>query len=64
MFLPENEIVACGDQFDELIMIQEGIVSCQLPNIDENDPSAEYEFFVLPTFSYFGDYQILFDLHS
>ena len=28
------------------------------------EPSAEYEFFVLPTYSYFGDYQILFDLKS
>jgi len=23
-----------------------------------------YEFFILPTFSYFGDYQILYDLKS
>lgn len=28
------------------------------------DPQSEQEFFVLPTYSYFGDYQILFDLKS
>ena len=28
------------------------------------DPFTEHEFFVLPTYSYFGDYQILFDLKS
>lgn len=28
------------------------------------DPNCEQEFFVLPTYSYFGDYQILFDLKS
>ena len=39
-------------------------MSLCLRNVDKNDPMAEYEFFVLPTFSYFGDYQILFDLQS
>lgn len=28
------------------------------------DGNSEQEFFVLPTYSYFGDYQILFDLKS
>ena len=56
LFLPENGIVSYGDNFDGLIMIQEGIVSCQLRDVDENDSKAEYEFFVLPTYSYFGDY--------
>lgn len=64
MYLPENEIVRCGDMFDDLFMIQEGIVSLHLSKVDDNDPTAEYEFFVLPTFSYFGDYQVLFGLQS
>lgn len=63
LYLPENNIVDYGDSFTELIMIQEGVVSLQLRLIP-NDSRSEQEFFVLPTFSYFGDYQILFDLKS
>jgi hypothetical protein len=43
-------------------MIQDSVVSLQLKL--GKDKSSEQEFFVLPTFSYFGDYQILFDLKS
>jgi hypothetical protein len=43
-------------------MIQEGVVSLQLRL--GQDPQSEQEFFVHPTYSYFGDYQILFDLKS
>lgn len=43
-------------------MIQEGVVSLQMRL--GQDGNSEQEFFVLPTYSYFGDYQILFDLKS
>ena len=45
-------------------MIYEGVVSLQLREIDPENPKQEFEFFILPTYSYFGDYQILFDLRS
>jgi len=32
--------------------------------LDPNDSESLQEFFILPTYSYFGDYQILFDLKS
>ena len=32
--------------------------------IDKTDDRSFQEFFILPTFSYFGDYQILLDLKS
>jgi hypothetical protein len=40
-------------------MIQEGIVILSLKGIGPDN-----EFFILPTYSYFGDYQILYDLKS
>lgn len=45
-------------------MIQEGVVSLQMRLGQANDEKSVQEFFVLPTFSYFGDYQILFELKS
>lgn len=38
-------------------------VSTRITKPGEDEPSS-YEFFLLPTFSYFGDYQILYDLKS
>lgn len=32
--------------------------------LDPNDLESDQEFFLLPTYSYIGDYQILFDLKS
>jgi hypothetical protein len=76
LYLPENEIVSIGENFSELIMIQESVVSLsllippkpRLPNIDDFSPVDTkprlVEFFILPTYSYFGDYQILYDLKS
>lgn len=63
LYLPENMIIDQGESFSEFIMIQEGVVSLQL-RVLGHDPRSEQEFFILPTFSYFGDYQILFDLKS
>jgi signal-transduction protein with cAMP-binding, CBS, and nucleotidyltransferase domain len=61
--LPENVIVNYGEKFTDLIMIQEGVVGLSI-KLDAEDPESDQQFFILPTFSYFGDYQILFDLRS
>ena len=64
LYLPDSDIVEVGENFSELIMIQQGIVilSCSVENT--MDTKSMYEFFCLPTFSYFGDYQVLYDLKS
>lgn len=66
--MPDNEIVNYGESFDEMIMIQESVVSCHLrldkfhkyrSKYDGNFPLDKplmVEFFILPTYSYFGDY--------
>jgi len=63
IYLPtddENDaVIQYGETFPELYMIQEGIVLVSLKGIGK-----ENDFMVLPTHSYFGDYQILFDLKS
>lgn len=63
IYLPtddENDaVIQYGETFPELYMIQEGIVILSLKGIGK-----ENDFMVLPTHSYFGDYQILFDLKS
>ena len=64
LHLPNNTIVEQGESFDEFILINEGIVSLQVNNVDPQDPLSDYEFFILPSCSYFGDYQILFKLQS
>ena len=51
LYLPENMIIEKGDEFESLIMIQESIVSL-LMTIE----NQQLEFFILPTYSYFGDY--------
>ena len=63
IFLSDHVILDQGERFNELLMIQEGNVSCSL-RLDPNDMESMQEFFILPTYSYFGDYQILFDLKS
>lgn len=44
-------------------MIQEGNVGLSM-KLNPYDLESDQLFFILPTFSYFGDYQILFDLKS
>lgn len=74
LYLPENDIIQYGDEFSELVMIQDGVVSISL-NLDQRrdttfgaygdrKESSQFEFFVLPTYSFFGDYQILYNLKS
>ena len=64
----ETPLLQPGEAFNELYMIQEGIVVVQFPQsmVKCKPPltSRECEFLTLPTFSYFGDYQILFELRS
>lgn len=62
LYLPENVIISQGDKFECLMMIHQGCVSMQLKL--GHDDNSEHEFFILPTYSYFGDYQLLFDLKS
>lgn len=63
LYLPENEIVSQGERFLHLFMIQEGNVGMSL-KLNPNDMDSDQLFFILPTLSYFGDYQILLDLKS
>ena len=63
LYLPENIIIDTGERFNDLFMIQEGNVGLSM-RLDPNDKESLQEFFILPTYSYFGDYQILFDVRS
>lgn len=59
IFIPKNEIIRYGEIFPELYLIYKGVVVlCMKGN------TKDREFFILPTYSYFGDYQILQDLRS
>lgn len=62
LYLPGNPLIDYGDTFSELIMIQDGVVGVSL-TLGKGDYS-KFEFFILPTYSYFGDYQILYNLKS
>ena len=59
IYLPGEEIIQYGESVAELYMIQEGIVILSLKGV-----GVENEFFLLPTYSYFGCFQILYDLKS
>lgn len=71
LYLPDNNIIEYGENFSELMMIQDGIVNLYIRYKDKQEEESsetgklkDYHFFILPTFSYFGDYQILYDLKS
>ena len=64
LFLPGTCIVDFGDTFNEMNMIQEGLVTISTRITNQDGITQVFEFFVLPTFSYFGDYQILYELKS
>jgi len=64
LYLPDIEIIEPEENFTDLIMIQQGLVYLSLNVENTMGTKSMYEFFILPTFSYFGDYQILFDLKS
>jgi|TARA_B110000305_G_C18832085_1_gene356204 hypothetical protein len=55
LYLPENIILDKGERFNDLFMIQEGNVGLSM-RLDPNDSQSLQEFFILPTYSYFGDY--------
>lgn len=59
IYIPKSEIIKHGETFPELYLIYKGIVILSLRGV-----SKENEFFVLPTYSYFGDFQILMNLRS
>lgn len=63
LYLPRNDIIHIGDNFRELMMIQQGCVNLFVRYKDEAI-DHDYQFFTLPTFSYFGDYQLLYNLKS
>lgn len=63
LYLPRNDIINIGDSFSELFMIQQGCVNLFVKYKDDAI-DHDYQFFTLPTFSYFGDYQILYNLKS
>ena len=58
IYLPLSDIVQQGETFPELYLIYKGVVLLCLPS---PHPS---QFFLLPTYSFFGDYQILMNLKS
>tara|TARA_B110000285_G_scaffold187784_1_gene213706 strand:+ start:391 stop:702 length:312 start_codon:yes stop_codon:yes gene_type:complete len=74
--LPDENIVTYGEPIYDMVMIQESVVSCHLRVDKPHLYRHKYEeflhphkpifleFFILPTFSYFGDFQILYDLKS
>lgn len=65
LYLPKHQIVGEGENFCEIMMIQQGVVNLYL-NYKDNyqDIDHDFKFFILPTYSYFGDYQILYNLRS
>lgn len=59
IFLPDSEIVQRGEKLPELYLIYKGTVSVALDGIQGSSV-----FFILPTHSYFGDFQLIFNLRS
>lgn len=59
IYIPKSEIIKHGETFPELYMIHKGVVIVQLKGV-----SKESIIMKLPTNSYFGDYQILYNLKS
>jgi len=51
IFIPRSEIINYGETFPELYLIYQGIAMLSLKG-----GTKDREFFVLPTYSYFGDY--------
>lgn len=58
---PHEVILFPGKRVNELFFIREGQISMAFPKSRENKSIV---FNVLPRFSIFGDYQILFDLNT
>ena len=51
IFIPKNEIIRHGEIFPELYLIYKGVVVLSLKG-----STKDREFFLLPTYSYFGDF--------
>jgi len=58
LFLPKNTILREGDNFSELMMIQQGCLDVNISySIKEYGiDGQQFRFFLLPTYSYVGDY--------
>lgn len=51
IYIPKSEIIKYGESVPELYLIYKGVVMLSLKGV-----SKENEFFMLPTYSFFGDY--------
>lgn len=51
IYIPGSSIIKYGETFPELYLIYKGVVVLSLRVM-----SKDNEFFMLPTYSYFGDY--------
>ena len=60
IYLPHSDIIKYGESFPELYLIYKGVVLLSLKGVS----SKENEFLLLPTYSYFGDYQLILNLRS
>lgn len=60
LFLPRNVFINDGENFSELMMIQQGCIDVSIPYCNEEfchgDEIHYFRFFVMPTYSYIGDY--------
>jgi hypothetical protein len=60
IFMPGSDIVHKGDKLPELYLIYKGQVHLAVDPMDAEGTT----FFILPTHSYFGDYQLILNLRS
>ena len=61
--MPGTQMIDIGESFTELMMIERGVVTLWIDHHNGRE-ITEYQFFILPSLSFFGDYQILYDLNS
>lgn len=59
IYIPRTEIIKYGETFPEMYLIYKGEVHLHTKSLGKDS-----KFFELPTYSYFGDYQIIFNLKS
>jgi signal-transduction protein with cAMP-binding, CBS, and nucleotidyltransferase domain len=60
IFIPGSDIVQKGEKVSELYLIYKGTVNMALDSV-QGDASV---FFILPTHSYFGDFQLILNIRS
>lgn len=62
MYTPGKNVISYKSNFKEMYFIRQGLVEVYNNENDENE--KEKPILYLPKFSYFGDYQILYNLKS